>query len=954
MDDVYSIYIRKLFYYFNMVGVTYSWRITSDDVSKGYGFLYTCGVPICASCSIDTSFFDYTSLVPESVAFKNSRFGASCSFYTFIATQNNTILRIESCSRMFPLNDPNYFTHSIIFQSGQIGFVCSSATPSLLVGSYSNLTISRQPGSPCDCGRDYHTTTTTVAPITPIALTQSWYSTRTCCPGSNQPFTYSNFLVSDFPTLGTPIAGKTWVQIDGANKFCWSLVNNAGYISTHRKHVETLYNNCAECFSSNPAITCPPTTTTSTTTVYQQPGPGNFWSCECGTFECVNFVIQGDVGDSVRWSECTNTVTRITNVPRAFNFYYFYEQETISICSCSNFLEVVSGFPFINGNQWPDPPGAAAPCSKRTTDCEVCRTNIVELGEEIRNSTRPVLVEYESCYAPYGGHQYPTKTMWPVSDGSLGFNGLPWPLPVWAPIPMNGLSIYGRKTHIYQICMCGNTKQPGDPSFLGPTISYWGESSWIQSQLTSGTLVSSDEHSISGACNYGTCSCFTYGGCPTTTTTFAPCNRCLVTTITATGPGYTNITYEGCDNLVRHNIKTDYLFNSNSSTICSCERCRQWRVRPLGDPNPFSYMHCCDGVFNSSGQVAPSWHSSIIDGTPITCRRFTLSSNTATTIKYIGCTGSQELFFTFDFDPVQSPCMTTFSYFSGDPVFSPTSPVFCGTQSFNICVSKHFYGDLSPDHNDFSLTPFAIPPGQFTFSLIGSCSCITSDNRYKAQPGSSNLELEYLLITYSGPTCSDKVLINPVPPRPQVPPCCDCRVYYVAGFSVGDIINYTPCDSNRLGTGAMTLVLPSANFTGTTSSASPFSVRLQATGFYGVGSFSVVVNHDKLSFVTASILQSSVTGAAIQTSGSWSRVAWQNASGTNFGSGDLVNFTFSALSSALMEFGHSSSFYQGTRISLLSGNTASFSLMNGSIKFAGINLPNSNKGANPPTFPSFP
>ena len=258
--------------------------------------------------------------------------------------------------------------------------------------------------------------------------------------------------------------------------------------------------------------------------------------------------------------------------------------------------------------------------------------------------------------------------------------------------------------------------------------------------------------------------------------------------------------------------------------------------------------------------------------------------------------------------------------------------------------------------------------GIFTFSNIGSCSCITSDNRY--QPYTSrgfNVPLssapdpliEFLTITFSTATCSDKtlsVLNLSSAVLPNQPSCCDCNIYQISNLSVNDVVTYRPCDANYTPDTFVSLSLPRIDMNFTTQSTGSFSVRVTAAGFYNVGSFSIVFNHDKLVFYTASVLQSSLSsGGNFANSGSFSRFAWSGTPG-NFGGGDILNFTFAAISSALMEFVTSSvaTFYQSTNVSNPSGQKINVSIGDGYIKFPGIPLPSSNKGSTPPTFPSFP
>lgn len=923
-----------------MNGLTYSWYVTSTDF-LGFKWLYACEPPILASASVGATYLVFDSVTP----YRSVGAGASCSLYTFAVTQNNTVLRIYSCNEMFPPGDSTPFTHSIIFNSGDVGFVCSMTTPVLVSGSYSNFSVTPQPASPCDCGRNYRTTTTTTSTTTIVSLTQSWLSRRDCCPSNNPPFTYSNFSVVDFPTTGTPLPGKTWIQDLGASKFCWKLVNPllAPLPSpTTRKHTETLYDNCADCLLNVPP--CPTTTTTSTTTRFIQPPSGS--TCECGNFQCMNYVIQGQSGDSIKWRECTVAVNS-SGIPAYFNFYYFYVTETISICSCSNDFDIVTGNPEVNGGSWPNT-NPSEVCSKRIGDenCTKCRGTFVEIGEALRNSTgdRPILVEYTSCYKPPGGHTAPTRTMWPLSAGGFVFTGLPVPLPAWANNlqAVNGLPVYGRKTHLYQICLCGNNKGVEEEGYISPTISYWSETTWVPSprSLTqSQTYLATDQHYIWGSCNFGTCSCYSYGPCTTTTTTLAPCANCRPTVIGATGPGYTNIIYEGCDTLVKHNIRTDFLFTGNTSSICACERCKRWKVTPITGADSMPYVHCCDSVFSAAGYSVPSWHSSeLFNFFPETCRSYTLTSAGGSVFKYIGCQDSQ-IYYTFvEFGVPQTICAATISWESNsNPQYNISVGAQCGTASVDICVSKHFYGDLSPDHASFGL----ISPGSYTFSDTGSCSCITSDNRYK-----TNLyfnfpfggpELEYLSITFSNTaTCSDKIMTPTTPPTPQVPPCCDCKTYYVYGLSVGDIITYKPCDTNRINTSQVSLNLPKIDMVGTTSGAGSFSVVVRATGIWGVGAVTAIFNHNNLTYYQHTI-NSIFSGAVFNVSGSYSRFSWSSTTAINPGSIDIITITFAARSSARLAWADNPQ--DDTEVSDIAANDLNAQLNDGWIKFPGINLP---------------
>lgn len=950
-----------------MISITYSFIATRT----GDFYFTACETPICASCVGIPTFNVQTNNPP----YRSSVNAASCSLYTFVANSVNTRVAIEQCLvyRPVPGGQPSSFTHSLQYQPGEVAFICSATAPRLENGSWTNFGTFSQPGSPCDCGEPFRTTTSTSTTTTLAPFTQSWRALRLCgC--IERPFTstISNINIAQY----NPFPGRVY---RGADNHCYRLINTVPYQAprypTFTSGFQIDCNTCAQSISGiNPCTT----TTTSTTTSFPQ-GPPTINNCNCGQFTCNAYEVEGNPGDSLRWTDCTQSIQN-GGFPN-FGFYYFYDSEAIAFCACSNSVEVISGNPTINGvsttpGQIPTPGNT---CYQRTSDCSVCRSFAIELGEEIRsNDTRPVMVEYVSCYEPEGGWQAPgyylTKTMWPVTAG-ITFSGLPVPSPWWAPIPQSGQVPFGRKTHIYSICGCGNTDKPiGDPSFTSPTISYWdqGLSSWQNSPLTTDETQLSGglKHYIRSGCSGGTCSCYNYTICPTSTTTIAPCPNCRPTVIGASGPNFTNIAYEGCDSL-GNSIKYDYLYVGNTSSICACERCRSVRARPLGAVGtftPLNYVHCCDPVFNNSGIPLPSYHSSVLNLMVRNCRTFQLQSaidGNNRRYRYIDCNDSKikEIFVQgFPLGSDVFVCASTASRADTPGVSGIIDNGTCGTASAEICISRDYYGStVFPDDPTIG----SIGLGIFTFSNIGSCSCIVSDNRYQPyQSRGFNTPvsmpdplIDSLSITFSTATCSDKTA---VPSNnnftPTAPPCCNCKTYKVT-LTSGDIVNYRPCETNRDPATILGLSLPQITMNRSTQSTGSFSVRVVATGFYGVGSFSIVFNHDKLVFYTASVTQNSlITDGRLAVSGSFSRFAWQNTSGANFGSAEILNFTFAAISSARLDFMTSSTatFYQATNIADFTGQTLSESVNDGWIKFPGINLPGSNKNSIPPNFPTFP
>lgn len=903
------------------------------------------------------------TLQPTYGLYRSSPNGVSCSNYTFVVTSNNTRVAIEQCQVAAPTSSGGIimpFTHSLVYNIGDIGFICSATAPQLESGSWADNNTHLQPKSPCDCGRNYLTTTTTTSTTTVSLFTQSWNSERICnCVGVSS-FTISNFETSSYPNLS---GGQ--IYEDGAD--CYKLLQRITYRPSYAQFAGTFRSDCATCDATLPS---PCTTTTTTTTTIFPAAPSN---CECNQFQCSNYVVEGLAGHAVRWSHCSNNTGQFGF--RDFGYYYFYEDETIQFCACSNTVWVVLGKPVINGVEVdvgvPVDQGTA--CSKKKIDDCYCTAFPVELGEQIddRNASgRPVLVEYNSCYEPDGGFSFPQKTMWPATSGST-FSGLPYP-PTFSPYPrtQSGSRLFPRNTHIYSICSCGaENKPPGDPSYISPTISLWDGSSWIPNTLVfTQSLLNEQVHYIHGTCNGGFCRCYNYSPCTTTTTTLIPCPNCRTTVIGASGSNFTRITYEGCDTLKKHDIETEYLFQGVTTSICACERCRSVRVRPLGAAGTFTplpYVHCCDPVFSQAGYQPPSYHSSTLNLPVRSCRNYTLNStSTGTTVyRYIDCLDSKLKFITIVGIADTTLCLATVSFHSGDTP-QITNGALCGTASAEICISRDYYGaTVFPDDPTLG----SVGLGIFTFSNIGSCSCITSDNRYdpyKSRGFFSSFTLapdpqpEFLTITFSTATCSDRTATSNVTvlPIPRFPTCCTCRVWS-ASMTTGEVMTYRPCDANYDPDTFVTLQLPTVTMNNSTQSTGSFSVRVTAAGFYGVGSFSVVFNHDKLVFYTASVLQSSLSsGGAFAVNGSFSRFAWASATPLNFGGGDILNFTFAAQSSARIEFVTSSvaTFYQSTNVSNPSGVTFSVFIGDGSIKFAGIPLPSSNKGATPPTFPTFP
>jgi hypothetical protein len=941
----------------------------STILNYTYSFVATrTGTYWFAACDTPTGTVTPT-LQPTYGLYRSSPNGVSCSNYTFVVTSNNTRVAIEQCQVAAPTSSGGIimpFTHSLVYNAGDIGFICSATAPTLEAGSWADNNTHLQPKSPCDCGRNYLTTTTTTTSTTIVPFTQSWNAERTCgCYGLGS-YTISNFRTAIYPNL----QGGQYFSTTGpsGNLECYKLLQNVIYRPNYSLFTGTMFTNCSSCDSSL-SVPCT-TTTTTTTTVF----PSVASNCECGTFQCSNYVVEGLVGHAIRWRHCTNNTGRLGFMD--FGYYYFYDDETIQFCACSNTVWVVSGKPVINGVEGDVGVVVAAgdACvKKKVGDC-TCTAFPVELGVTLddKSSGRPVLVEYESCYEPDGGLIFPQKTMWPATSGST-FSGLPYP-PTFAPYPrtQSGQRLFSRNTHIYSICSCGaEGKLPGDPSYISPTISFWnnGGSTWETSPLVftqSIAYLGEVEHYIHATCNGGYCSCYQYAQCVTTTTTLIPCPNCRPTVIGATGGNFTNVVYEQCDTLSKHVIGYEYLYTGVTTSICACERCRSVRARPLGAAGtftPLTYVHCCDPVFSQAGYTPPPYHSSTLNLPVRSCRNYTLNSSGTTVYRYVDCQDSKLKFINIVGNPDTVICAATLSYHSGN---SPdiANGLLCGTASAEICISRDYYGPtVFPDDPTLG----SVGLGIFTFSNIGSCSCITSDNRYKPYKSRGFLspislapepEPEFLTITFTTATCSTRTATTPITvlPVPRTPQCCTCRIYSVS-LTAGDVITYRPCDANYDPDTFVTLQLPTVTMTGTTQSTGSFSVRVTAAGFYGVGSFSVVFNHNKLVFYTASVLQSSLsTGGAFAVSGSFSRFAWSSVTPLNFGGGDILNFTFAAQSSARMEFVTSSvaTFYQSTNVSNSSGVTFSVFIGDGSIKFPGIPLPQSDKGATPPTFPTFP
>lgn len=951
-----------------MISITYSFIATRT----GDYYFAACETPLCVSCGgSPPSFIEQTNNPPV----RSSVNSASCSLYTFVASAANTQVSIEQCLvyRPVPALQPSSFTHSLRYQAGEIAFICSATAPKLENGSYTNFGTINQPSSPCDCGKIPSTTTTTTITTTVAPLFRSWRAMKVCyCSNIPGTATISNITIS-----AVTYPGQVYKHpIDGD---CYRLVNTVPYPTTNPNRYWTLNpsglsSDCTKCDSigANP---CPATTTTSTTTVFSV---GGINTCGCiNNFECRAYYVDGDYGDAIKWKECTQSIGN-PGFPN-FNYYYFSKTTSIKFCSCTNEVEIVMGAPTVNGVKLvpggiPVGDAICTSIADGRSECFQCQGFNIELGEEIGNFTElPAEIDYMSCFEPEGGWAYggEMKMSWPTTNIGT-FSGLPLPHPFWSPIPRNGQFIFPRKTQLYSLCGCGNGKSLDDPGFVGPTISYY-DAGYAPATLTFNTSnLSGLNYYIRTGCSGGTCSCYNYDPCTTTTTTLIPCPNCRPTVIGASGSGPTNITYEGCDGLVKHNIEYDYLIQGNTSSICACERCRSVRARPLGTigiPRILEYVHCCDPVFNAAnvmqgGFVPPSYHSSVLNLQVRNCRTLTLSCGVSLgftcKFQYVNCNDSKIYEITMPAGTIDI-CATTASTIVGAPLTGITNVGSCGTASAEICISRDYYGPtVFPDDPILG----SVGLSEFTFSNIGSCSCITSDNRYNPYNFSrfntliSTLDpnIESLTITFSSATCSDKTSPPSPPPPPIIPPCCDCKTYKVT-LTAGNIVNYKPCEVNRDPAGVMSLSFPQIYAGNSTQSTGSFSVRVSATGFYGVGSFSIVFNHNKLVFYTASVIQNSlIANGRIHTSGSFSRFVWQNTSGAYFGSADILNFTFAAQSSANLDFISLTYglFYSASNVANFTGQTLSVGLNSGWIKFPGINLPASTKNSIPPSFPSYP
>jgi hypothetical protein len=215
--------------------------------------------------------------------------------------------------------------------------------------------------------------------------------------------------------------------------------------------------------------------------------------------------------------------------------------------------------------------------------------------------------------------------------------------------------------------------------------------------------------------------------------------------------------------------------------------------------------------------------------------------------------------------------------------------------------------------------------------------------------------IEWLFVTVSSmaATCSDKTISPNLPQTGGDPGCCNCVVYEMS-LQVGDIINYRPCATNyNYNNTILNVVAPQISLPGTTAQAGSFSYRIQASGFYDIGSMSIVINHNNLVVYTASIIPSLLTvGGQLSVLGTFSRFAWS-------GSGDILNFTFAMTGpqgAARIEIYTSSTggFYSYTNFRSTAGLTMSANYYDGWIKSPGFNLPASQKNSSPPNWPTFP
>lgn len=1036
----------------------------------GTHWFAACDTPICASCSGGTPAINNTYGL-----YKSSNNGVSCSQYKFTVTSNNTRVSIEQCLVAAPTSSGGIimpFTHSLLYNFGDIGFVCSATAPQLESGSWTDFGSFPQPNS-CSCGTNYRTTTSTSTTSTTTSATQSWNLNRFCeCnqitsgPGRQIVLNFSKQYWTAGLGRGVFISIATPSNVDE----CYEINSPVRYNASYTLYTGLTWSDCVGCHNGINSQ-CTTTTTTSTTIL-----PGITPNCNCGIYQCSYYTVQGSSGDAIKWNECSQSLNSFRN----FNYYYFYSSETIDFCACDDpgTLFVVSGTPTINGTSYTSNSIIARgnPCFLRS-GC-TCNSFPVELGKSVYGIIRPVLVEYDSCYEPTGGFSNPQKSMWPLSSVPGTFPGLPGLIQPWWPQALSGRPLFGRDTHVYSICACGAAGATyGDGNFRSPTFSQWESGPYIPitRAANSSNIGNSNEYFIHYDCAGRTCSCINRAPCTTSTTTMSPCQNCRSTVIGAAGPNLTEIVYEACDNFQKHLIVTESLYQGFTTSICACERCRQVNVRPListtASWRPVPYVHCCDPVFSQANYAPPAWHSSVLNLQVNPCRNYYLNSyisattgaTVSSTYKYVDCADSQIKYitataqgtysslglwyeivaaanqgclsfsssvnpnvdywtvgsaYTFYQNPVgktmykqasgggftpigngyavsalgcrynisngvvqsREPCnqvyggptgtcsqgavtgvlicASTVSFVSGSSSeIGSDSP--CGTASTSICISKDYYGNSKfPDDPILG----SIPTGIFTFSNIGSCSCITSDNQYIlprtiSQSGIS-LTREFLTITFSNATCSQLVAL-PRPaqaplPQPRPPTCCTCRIFSI-NLSIGDVVTYRPCDSNYETDTFVGIRLPALQMSGSTTSTGSFSVRLQTSGFYNIASFSVVFNHDRLIFYTASILQSVVSSGRFSSSGSFSRFAYAG-SPINFGGGDLLNMVFAARSSARLNLTNisSSSFYQSTNVSNSNGVTFSVSLIDGWVEFPGVALPPPNINSIPPSFPSFP
>jgi hypothetical protein len=245
-----------------MISITYSFIATRT----GDFYFAACETPICASCVGPPTFNVQTNNPP----YRSSVNAASCSLYTFVANSVNTRVAIEQCLvyRPVPGGQPSSFTHSLQYQPGEVAFICSATAPRLENGSWTNFGTFSQPGSPCDCGEPFRTTTSTSTTTTLAPFTQSWRALRLCgC--IERPFTstISNINIAQY----NPFPGRVY---RGADNHCYRLINTVPYQAprypTFTSGFQIDCNTCAQSISGiNPCTT----TTTSTTTSFPQGPP---------------------------------------------------------------------------------------------------------------------------------------------------------------------------------------------------------------------------------------------------------------------------------------------------------------------------------------------------------------------------------------------------------------------------------------------------------------------------------------------------------------------------------------------------------------------------------------------------------------------------------------------------------------------------------------------------------